>query len=193
MKTRRTGIIAALLVIILLQISWVYTSLGFKNQTSMNVSSVLEQIKPISELNTVEMYFHDIVDYEDAKYFREVELPFTRKKFIFTVKARVKAGINLHQLVTEDIEIVDKTTVKIKLPTAVITSKEILEYTSYDEKDSVFNGIKNEDTFAALEAFQKDLEQQAIEMGILEKAAENAKLSIGQLLKGVGYEEVIFQ
>jgi hypothetical protein len=159
----------------------------------MNVSSVLEKIKPISELNTVEMYFHDIVDYEDAKYFHEVELPFTKKKFIFTVKAKVKAGINLTKVTTEDVQFVDKMTVKIKLPTAEITSKEILEYKSYDEKDSVFNGIKNEDTFYALEAFQKDLEQKAIEMGILEKAVENAKLSIGQLLKGVGYEEVIFE
>lgn len=193
MKTRRTGMMVALLVIIVLQMSWVYTSLGFRNQTSMNVSSVLEKIKPISELNTVEMYFHDIVDYENAKYFHEVELPFTKKKFIFTVKAKVKAGVNLSKLTPEDVQFVDKMTVKIKLPPGEITSKEILEYKSYDEKDSVFNGIKNEDTFYALEAFQKDLEQKAIEMGILEKAVENAKLSIGQLLKGVGYEEVIFE
>ncbi|MBB6216722.1 hypothetical protein HNQ80_002826 [Anaerosolibacter carboniphilus] len=193
MKTRRMGMLIALLVIIVLQISWMYTSLGFKNQTSTNVSSVLEQIKPISELNTVEMYFHDIVDYEDAKYFHEVELPFTKKKFIFTVRAKVKAGINLNKINTEDIQIVDKKTIKIKLPTAEITSKEILEYKAYDEKDSLFNDIKNEDTFHALEAFEKDLEQQAIEMGILEKAVENAKLSIRQFLKGAGYEEVIFE
>lgn len=152
-------------------------------------SGVMEQVKNISELNTVEMYFNEIIDFKNAKLFNNFEIPFTKKSFIFTVKARVKAGIDLSSLEQSDIKIEGKKLV-LRLAAPVITSGEILSYKAYDEKDGLFNEVTTEDTLRALELFEEDLKNQAKDNGIVEKAKENAEKSIGSIFMMAGYEQV---
>ncbi|WP_028830077.1 DUF4230 domain-containing protein [Proteocatella sphenisci] len=152
-------------------------------------SGVMEQVKNISELNTVEMYFNEIIDFKNAKLFNNFEIPFTKKSFIFTVKARVKAGIDLSSLEQGDIKIEGKKLV-LRLAAPVVTSGEILSYKAYDEKDGLFNEVTTEDTLRALELFEEDLKNQAKDNGIIEKAKENAEKSIGSIFMMAGYEQV---
>ena len=152
-------------------------------------SGVIERVRSISELNTVEMYFNEIIDFKNAKLFNSFEIPFTQKSFIFTVKARVKAGIDLSSIKEEDVEIDGKRLV-LKLDEPVITSGEILSYKAYDEKDGLFNEVTTEDTLKALELFEKDLRKQAAENGIIEKAKENAEKTIEGIFMMSGYEQV---
>ena len=152
-------------------------------------SGVIERVRSISELNTVEMYFNEIIDFENAKFFNSFEIPFTQKSFIFTVKARVKAGIDLSSVKEEDVEI-DGRRLVLRLDDPVITSGEILSYKAYDEKDGLFNEVTTEDTLKALELFEKDLRKQAAENGIIEKAKENAEQTIEGIFMMSGYEQV---
>ena len=152
-------------------------------------SGVIERVRSISELNTVEMYFNEIIDFKNAKFFNSFEIPFTQKSFIFTVKARVKAGIDLSSIKEEDVEIDGKRLV-LRLDEPVITSGEILSYKAYDEKDGLFNEVTTEDTLKALELFEKDLRKQAAENGIIEKAKENAEKTIEGIFMMSGYEQV---
>ena len=152
-------------------------------------SGVIERVRSISELNTVEMYFNEIIDFMYAKFFNSFGIPFTQKSFIFTVKARVKAGIDLSSIKEEDVEIDGKRLV-LRLDEPVITSGEILSYKAYDEKDGLFNEVTTEDTLKALELFEKDLRKQAAENGIIEKAKENAEKTIEGLFMMSGYEQV---
>lgn len=152
-------------------------------------SGVIERVRSISELNTVEMYFNEIIDFKNAKFFNSFEIPFTQKSFIFTVKARVKAGIDLSSIKEEDVEIDGKRLV-LRLDEPVITSGEILSYKAYDEKDGLFNEVTTEDTLKALELFEKDLRKQAAENGIIEKAKENAEQTIEGIFMMSGYEQV---
>lgn len=193
MKIRRSAISIILICILIIQSFFLFKVYNSKNHESIGISGVLDKIKSISELNTVEMYYNDIIDFSDAKYLNSVEIPFTKKQFIFTVKSKVKAGIDLSKLQSKDINIKDNKTIYIKLPEATITSKEILEYKPYDEKDGLFNEIKNEDTFNALNKYKDNLDKQSKDNGILTKAKENAKTSITQLLTGLGFEKVIIE
>ena len=152
-------------------------------------SGVIERVRSISELNTVEMYFNEIIDFKNAKFFNSFEIPFTQKSFIFTVKARVKAGIDLSLVKEEDVEIDGKRLV-LRLDEPAITSGEILSYKAYDEKDGLFNEVTTEDTLKALELFEKDLRKQAAENGIIEKAKENAEQTIEGIFMMSGYEQV---
>ena len=152
-------------------------------------SGVIERVRSISELNTVEMYFNEIIDFKNAKFFNSFEIPFTQKSFIFTVKARVKAGIDLSSVKEEDVEI-DGRRLVLRLDDPVITSGEILSYKAYDEKDGLFNEVTTEDTLKALELFEKDLRKQAAENGIIEKAKENAEQTIEGIFMMSGYEQV---
>lgn len=152
-------------------------------------SGVIERVRSISELNTVEMYFNEIIDFKNAKFFNNFEIPFTQKSFIFTVKARVKAGIDLSSVKEEDVEI-DGRRLVLRLDEPVITSGEILSYKAYDEKDGLFNEVTTEDTLKALELFEKDLRKQAAENGIIEKAKENAEQTLEGIFMMSGYEQV---
>lgn len=166
--------------------------LGDPSKEQITASGVLERIQPLSELNTVEMYFNEIIDFNDAKHFHNFEIPFTQKSFIFTVKARVKAGIDLMPLTEENIRI-SGTEIILVLPAPTITSKEILEYKAYDEQDGLFNEITTEDTFKALNQFEGSLEKQALDSGILEQAQNNARNSLTGLLKSLEFETIAIE
>jgi len=164
--------------------------LNFEKKSETSVSGVLEKVVQISQLDTVEMYFNEILDHRSALYLNGTKLPFTEKSFIFTVKAKVQSGIDLSTLTEEDIQIIDKKII-ITVDKAKITSKEIIEYKAYHETDGVGNPVTTADTLETLNDFNDRLEQQALDNGIIEKAQDNAKLFLENFLMLLGFEEVV--
>jgi len=185
-------IVLALIAVIVVSGAVFFRSGLLGNQERFTSQGVIDQVKAISELNTVEMYFSEIIDFKDALTIREIQIPFTEKSFIFTVKARVKAGTDLSGLTEEDV-VLEENKLTLRLAEPVITSKEILSYQAYSEKDGLFNEVTNEDTLKALELFTEDLEKQALENGILDKARENAEKAIEDLFTALGFETVVIQ
>ena len=96
-------IVLALIAVIVVSGAIFFRSGLLGNQERFTSQGVIDQVKAISELNTVEMYFSEIIDFKDALTIREITIPFTEKSFIFTVKARVKAGTDLSGLTNEDV------------------------------------------------------------------------------------------
>ena len=185
-------IVLALIAVIVVSGAIFFRSGLLGNQERFTSQGVIDQVKAISELNTVEMYFSEIIDFKDALTIREITIPFTEKSFIFTVKARVKAGTDLSGLTEGDV-VLEENKLTLRLPEPEITSKEILSYQAYSEKDGLFNEVTNEDTLKALELFTEDLEKQALENGILYKARENAEKAIEDLFTALGFETVVIQ
>jgi hypothetical protein len=179
---------AIVLVLLLNSVGIINLNLGRKSET--NVSGVLTEIKQISQLDTVEMYFNEILDYSESMNINGIEIPFTEKKFIFVVKARVQSGIDLSTITEDDIQIIDQKII-LTLNKAKITSKEILEYDAYSESDGLFNKVSNEDTLKTLNDFRVRLEKQALDSGILSKAEDNAKIVLESFLRLLGYEEIV--
>jgi hypothetical protein len=184
-------LILAVLVVIVGVFAYNFSS-NFKvvRKSEIGVSGVLTEIKLISQLDTVEMYFNEILDYRESLKINDFEIPFTEKSFIFVVKAKVQSGIDLASLSEEDVLISDKKIV-LTLDKAKITSKEILEYRAYSEKDGLFNRVSNEDTLKTLNEFLIRLDKQALDSGILEKAEENAENILQSLLRLMGFDEII--
>jgi len=189
MKKIYKTLVLILLVVLTTAVATFFISNKFYEQEQFSASGVLEQVKDISELNTVEMYFNEIIDFKNAKLFNNFQIPFTEKSFIFTVKSKVKAGVDLSSIEQGDITISGKSLI-IKLPNPKITSKEILSYKVYDEKNGLFNEVTTEDTLKALELFEKDIEKQALDSGIIEKSKENTKLIIRNLFLSYGFESI---
>jgi hypothetical protein len=164
---------------------------GFKltRNEQLSVSGLLTEIKQISQLNTVEMYFNEILDYSESLQIGDFVIPFTEKKFIFIIEAKVKSGVDLSMLTEDDVEIVDKK-ITLNLSRAEITSKEILKYQAYDEKDGLFNRVSSEDTLKTLNEFLLRLENQALEKDILNIAEENARIALTGFLRLLGFEEI---
>lgn len=187
-KIYKTMLLMLIVILVTISVTFFVTN-KFHEQELYSVSGVLEQVKDISELNTVEMYFNEIIDFKNAKLFNNFQIPFTEKSFIFTVKSKVKAGVDLSSIDEGDIAISGKSLL-IKLPNPKITSKEILSYKVYDEKNGLFNEVTTEDTLKALELFEKDMEEQALGSGIIEKSKENTEHIIRNLFLSYGFESI---
>lgn len=187
-KIYKTMLLMLIVILATISVTFFVTN-KFHEQELYSASGVLEQVKDISELNTVEMYFNEIIDFKNAKLFNNFQIPFTEKSFIFTVKSKVKAGVDLSSIDEGDIAISGKSLL-IKLPNPKITSKEILSYKVYDEKNGLFNEVTTEDTLKALELFEKDMEEQALSSGIIEKSKENTEHIIRNLFLSYGFESI---
>ena len=190
-KIYKTMLLMLIVILATISVTFFVTN-KFHEQELYSASGVLEQVKDISELNTVEMYFNEIIDFKNAKLFNNFQIPFTEKSFIFTVKSKVKAGVDLSGIDEGDIAISGKSLL-IQLPNPTITSKEILSYKVYDEKNGLFNEVTTEDTLKALELFEKDMEEQALSSGIIEKSKENTEHIIRNLFLSYGFESIEFE
>lgn len=189
MKELRNLVITLFVLIMIASGYYLYIGFVEKQEPQITSTGVLERVRSISELNTVEMYFSEIIDYKDARYFHDIVIPFTEKSFIFTAKARIKAGLDLSDLAEKDFVIEGKKLL-IRLPKPTITTVEILEHKAFDEKDGLFNEVRNEDTFKALDTFRDTVSKEAEEMGILDKAEENTTALLETLLAPLGFEEI---
>ena len=187
-KIYKTMLLMLIVILATISVTFFVTN-KFHEQELYSASGVLEQVKNISELNTVEMYFNEIIDFKNAKLFNNFQIPFTEKSFIFTVKSKVKAGVDLSSIDEGDIAISGKSLL-IQLPNPTITSKEMLSYKVYDEKNGLFNEVTTEDTLKALELFEKDMEEQALSSGIIEKSKENTEHIIRNLFLSYGFESI---
>ena len=182
-------IIAAVGLALIIFLFFSFSGFKITRNEQLSVSGILTEIKQISQLNTVEMYFNEILDYSESLQIGDFVIPFTEKKFIFIIEAKVKSGVDLSMLTEDDVEIVDKK-ITLRLNRAEITSKEILKYQAYDEKDGLFNRVSSEDTLKTLNEFLLRLENQALEKDILTIAEENARIALTGFLRLLGFEEI---
>lgn len=157
----------------------------------VDISVINAEIQDIGELATVEYLYTDAAKFEDPKKLFGKELPFefTTKSFVVKWDGVIKAGVDITQVTAE----ADDTEKKIivKLPKATILSNEIDDDSVevLDEKDGLFNSIKVEDVKSFDAVSKDDMEQRAIDHGILEKASENAKEIIEHLIQNDVTEE----
>lgn len=161
----------------------------------VDISVINTEIQEIGELATLEYLYTDAGKFEDAqKWFgKEVPLAFLTKSFILKWDGIIKAGVDISQ-VTAQINRTQKQII-VQIPEAKILSHEIDEKSveTLDEKAGLFNPIKVEDVNQFHLVSKDSMEQRAIENGILEKALENAKEIIGQLVNTEVVQEAEYE
>lgn len=157
------------------------------NKTEKQTTLTVEEIKKISELNTASYYEEMLLEKRDTtKGF----LKKSKHLLAVLVKGNLKVGFDLSQISEDDISIGEDQSIVITLPEAKVT--DIITNPSdrtivYGEKDKHFteNDI-NELTNQA----KTVLVNNAREEGIFEKATEQGKKEMTNLLKAMGYEKV---
>lgn len=150
----------------------------------LNTATVLRQVQALSQLVTVKYVLEKVVVVEDAKWFGE-------NRVLMVAHGIVKAGVDLSQLKTTDVEVSGQR-VKVRLPPAQITDAYL------DEKQTHVI----ERSTGLLRLFDKDLEQTARQNavddirrgarleGIQKDADERARLQIESLFHQMGFVEV---
>lgn len=143
---------------------------------------VLEaRLTEISELAVVDYHYTNMAQFENSSDFYGVRIPFTTKRFILTYDGEIKAGVDLREAGVA----VGEGAVTVRLPAAEILSHEMDENSVeiFDERTSIFNPFTVED-FTAFQAAQKaEMEERALESGLLDEATERARENVALLLR----------
>lgn len=153
-----------------------------KHETTNGVQVVKEKLKETAELNTGSYLCTDVVTREDSRKFKDWNIPLTKKSFIVSYDGTVKAGIK--DLTKAEVT-QSKENVVVKLPKVEITSAEIDNdsFKLLDESNNIFNPISVEDVNDAQKELKKEMEERAVEKGVLDLAKNNAEELIAEMLK----------
>jgi hypothetical protein len=126
-----------------------------------NTAAVIQQVRTLSELVTVQYVIEKVIILEDVKYIAVLG----ENRVLMVAHGKVKAGIDLSHLEPSDISISGKS-VRIKLPPPQITDAYL------DEQQTRVV----ERTTGLIRMFDKDLEQTARQQAVddIRRAARNA-------------------
>lgn len=151
-----------------------------------NSTVLLERIKQVAKLVTVEGYFSEIYDYKD---YYGYDLGFFRKKALIRVKAKVSVGYDLEKMKITALP--ETRTIRITgIPPAEILSIEHdLDY--YDLQEGLFNSFSTAD-YNKLNANAKEfIRLKALESELMEQAAEQRNVvfeAIRFMVQSMGWE-----
>lgn len=161
-----------------------------KGPQMVNTPVVIQQVRGLSELVTVQYVIEKVVILEDIKYIAVLG----ESRVLMVAHGIVKAGINLENLKPEQVKI-SGTSIEITLPPARITDAYLDEHqTRVVER-----------TTGLLRVFDKDLEQTARQQavddirraarnaGIQKEADKRARLQLEVLFRQMGFTEVEFK
>jgi hypothetical protein len=166
-------------------------SLEAGDPTYVTLPAVIEQLKPLSRLQTEEYFLSTVVQVTKPRLIGGLG----EEKLVLIACGRVTAGVDLSQITQDDVQTVG-TKVIVNLPPA-----EIFE-TSLDEESGCTQVFEHSHPILTEpspelqgEARQKAIEnfnQTALENDILERAYVRAQEEVARLLLLTGYETIEF-
>lgn len=178
---------------------WFSTGLGLlhligvlrRGPTQFNVDqpTVVRQIQQLQRLETVSYTADKIISGEHANAFLPNFLAGDR--LLLVVHGEVVGGINLADLQPGDVEIQGQK-VSIHLPQAEVLSTRIdnAKTRVYSRDTGLFSSPDPNLESEVREEAERELQQAALQDGILKTAADNARSTISGMLKGFGFREV---
>lgn len=151
-----------------------------------NAGVVMEELKGISELASVEYRYTNVGTLDSARVFtfmKEWKVPFSKKAAIITMDGTIKAGIDLSKVKIDCNE--SKKEITVKMPASRILSNELNEksFKVYQEEESVWNQITLDDSKELRDQIKKQAEKNAEDNKILEQAADKAEQLIRSIIE----------
>lgn len=206
-RSVRSLILAAFLGVVLTlafaaAVVWLSTGIGLMHlfnslrggRTLINVDqpTVVHQIQQLQRLETVSYTMDKIISGEHENEYLPKFLAGDR--LLLVVHGEVVGGINLVGLQPGDVSLQGQK-VSIHLPPAEILSTRIdnAKTRVYSRDTGLFTSPDPNLESEVREEAERQLQQAALQDGILKLAAENARSAISGMLKGSGFREVDFQ
>ncbi|NLF00878.1 MAG: DUF4230 domain-containing protein [Anaerolineales bacterium] len=152
--------------------------------------SIIREVRSLSRLETAAYTVEKVITAETGQG------PFAflfGDRLILVAHGQVIAGVDLESLGPQDIAIAQDGTVLVILPPAEVLVTALSSEKSYVyDRDTGVIGMNAELETSARQAAETEILNVALDDGILDMAADNAKATLRQLILGLGYEEVLF-
>jgi hypothetical protein len=195
-----SALLGAFLTVILLgAVVWLSTGLGLlhlmgilrggRTQFNVDQPTVVHQIQQLQRLETVNYTMDKIISGEHANAYLPKFLAGDR--LLLVVHGEVVGGINLANLHSSDV-LIQGQKVSIHLPAAEVLSTRIDNARTrvYSRDTGLFSSPDPNLESEVREEAERQLQQAAVQDGILKIAADNARGTISGMLKGLGFREV---
>jgi hypothetical protein len=200
-RTLRSWILGTLLGVVLAvalvgAFVWLSTGVGLLRLlrgggTQINVGqpTVVRQIEQLQRLETVSYSMDKIISGDHPNTYLQKFLAGDR--LLLVVHGEVVAGINLTGLQPGDV-LIQGQKVSIHLPAAEVFSTRIDNARSkvYSRDTGIFSSPDPNLESEVREEAERQLQQDALQDGILKIAADNGRNTISGMLKGFGFQEV---
>lgn len=191
-KRKKFNKVTVLLPIILLVITATYISIKLKSEKNLyeDNTRVIDTISQVLDLNTVKYNYSNIVTVKKDKSINDFKIPFTEKSFIIKYNGTINGGIK-----PEDIKVIKNTGTKIYID---VKQCRILDHYIddknmyvYDVKNSIFNKVQVQEVLKDLNKYKQEYEKKILNEGFMDEVKSNTKSSLENLLKNMGYKEVV--
>jgi uncharacterized ubiquitin-like protein YukD len=172
-------VIAAVFLLGIFATKW-WSGFG-AHQSKEDVQVLVEKMKNVSKLITVEGYFSEVYEYKD---FMTYDISLFRKKALIRVKAKVSAGVDLNNMKI-DVQPMTKT-IKISNfsnKAQILSIDHDLDY--YDISEGTFNSFSAEDYNLMNEKAKNYIKEQAEKSELLQNASKQTN-QILEVLKTMG-------
>ena len=189
-RLKRKLLWAAGAVLLLLLAFWLGALWRGRQPQSVITSDLLGQrLQAVQELVSVEYHYTNMGKFENQVDFYGWKVPFTTKSFLVSYDGLIKAGVDLSgaEIAVDEA----RKAVTVTLPEGEILSHEIPEESIqvFDETRNIFNPITIEDYTGFTRDQKAEVEQRAIDEGLLTGAREKAREAVetlAALLPGSG-------
>jgi hypothetical protein len=203
-RTTRSWVLGALLgavlaAFLLAALVWMVTGLGLFHvlgslrggRALINVDqpTVVRQIQKLQRLETVSYTMDKIISGEHANAYLPKFL--VGDRLLLVVHGEVVGGINLGALQNGDVQVQGQR-VSIHLPAAEVFSTRIdnAKTKVYSRDTGLFSSPDPNLESEVREEAERQLQQAALQDGILKTAADNARSTISGMLQGLGFHEI---
>jgi len=155
-----------------------------------NPITIIHDIRSLSRLETIQFTVEKVITAESGRETLEVLFG---DRLIFIAHGKVIAGIDLAKLGPDDLEVKNEVLyVRLPEPEVFIAALDNEKSYVYDRDTGLLTkGDVNLESTARRVA-EKEIEEAAMQDGILNLASQNAEHFLSRLLRDLGYQEVIF-
>ena len=126
-----------------------------------------------------------VVGASKVKTIFNIEIPFTESSYLISYDATVEAGIDFTKVTVDKDD--SAKVITVHMPDAEIKSVAIdhESFTLYSEKDGLGTKMTVKDFNDSLVEYEATVRKKAVDRGVLENAAENARLVVGNFVRSL--------
>lgn len=184
---KKTPFVAKTIILVIIACLLIGIGTRISNDSNLNNDEnvLMQEFKEVEFLVTQEWYGRIVEDSsKDRKIFNVISVPFTESRLIFSIDVEILAGVDFSKI---EIEPFDETKIVIvRLPhSEIYKSYEVQNsFISYLDDESWFTNINSTEQQELIDKTVEKGKKQAIESGLLQKADENAKKIIENMIHG---------
>jgi hypothetical protein len=161
-------------------------------QIDASQPSVIRQIRQLERLETVVYSMEKLIGGQHENRYLPKFLAGDR--LLLIVHGEVTAGVDLRKLQPSDVA-VNARSIRLRLPSAEIFATRLDNQRTrvYSRDTGLFSSLDPQLETEVRRAGEQQIQEAALNDGILQTAAQNARATLTSLLKGFGFEQVLVQ